>query len=173
MPSESTRRPLRERLYEKAHPDGLLLRPDLGRCWAWTGWFDHKGYASINWIGASGKRSIRASRLSWEVHHGPVPADLCVCHKCDNPACTRPDHLFLDTIAGNTRDMIEKGRARAPEGRPGERNPNAKLTDAEADEVRRLYAGGGVSQSQLARRFGCSQSLVSLIVLRRQRLEHR
>jgi hypothetical protein len=51
-----------------------------------------------------------ASRVSWQIHCGEIPAGLQVLHKCDNPRCVRPDHLFLGTIADNVHDMLAKGR---------------------------------------------------------------
>lgn len=57
------------------------------------------------------KRHALVHRVSWEMHVGPIPDGMLVCHKCDNPPCVRPDHLFLGSDADNLRDMAIKGRA--------------------------------------------------------------
>lgn len=91
---------LQERFWRKVHKtDG---------CWEWTGSRDRKGYGKIAKGGAP-TIPLLAHRVSWAIHHGD-PGDLCVLHRCDNPPCVRPDHLFLGTIADNNRDMTQKGR---------------------------------------------------------------
>jgi hypothetical protein len=70
------------------------------------------GYGSL-WVEGCWQK---AHRLSWELHYGPIPAGLYVCHKCDEPACIRPDHCFLGTPQDNSDDMIAKGRERHARG---------------------------------------------------------
>lgn len=77
-----------------------------GECWIWTGTTNELGYGLIH----VGQRRVRVHRVSWEIANGPIPEGLCVCHRCDNPRCVRPDHLFLGTQADNLRDMCSKGR---------------------------------------------------------------
>ena len=76
-------------------------------CWLWTGAKTGGGYGYIR---RSGKEKMSAHRASWEMHNGPVPEGLWVLHRCDTPACVRPDHLFVGTRADNMRDAHEKGR---------------------------------------------------------------
>jgi hypothetical protein len=106
-----------------------------------------------------------AHRYSWELHFGPVPAGLQVCHHCDNRGCVRPDHLFLGTPADNTRDMCEKGR-QGHRSSPGEKNGFAKLTNDQVLEIRRRTANGETGTT-LARELGVSNSAISGIVLRK------
>ena len=77
-------------------------------CWPWTGPTTEKGYGRFS----LGHRTWRAHRLAYELTHGPFPPDLFVLHRCDNPPCVRPDHLFLGDHAANMADAVAKGRRR-------------------------------------------------------------
>lgn len=80
------------------------------KCWNWIASKKPRGYGHFF---ADGKQ-ILAHRFSWELHMGPIPAEQCVLHRCDNPACIRPEHLFLGDYADNARDMTQKGRRYQP-----------------------------------------------------------
>lgn len=77
-------------------------------CWHFTGYINKAGYGQIKII----NNVIHAHRASWILHNGHVPSGLLVCHKCDNPKCVNPDHLFLGTHKDNAIDMVIKGRHR-------------------------------------------------------------
>jgi len=82
--------------------------PELNNCWVWTASKTQKinGYGVINFRG----KRWTSSRVSWILHNGEIPPGMCVLHKCDNPACVNPDHLFVGTYLDNVKDMMRKGR---------------------------------------------------------------
>jgi hypothetical protein len=99
--------------------------------------------------------------------HGPVPADLCVLHSCDNPLCCKPAHLFLGTRRDNSDDMRAKGRAAAPPRFPGAANPRALLTEQQVREIRRRYRPHIITAPQLASEYGVSKHAIYAAVARR------
>jgi hypothetical protein len=100
-------------------------------CWEWTGSRDSNGYGRLN---VSGKPEL-AHRLSWRLHVGEISPDQHVLHRCDNPPCVRPDHLFLGDQIANNADMKAKGRFR-PGVSKGEAHGGAVLTEAQVREIR-------------------------------------
>lgn len=83
-------------------------------CWEWQAGLSTKprryGNISVYFGKEIGIKCFLAHRASWIIHHGPIPDGMQVCHKCDNPLCVRPDHLFLGTQSDNIQDAIAKGR---------------------------------------------------------------
>lgn len=121
--------------YEK-----YVIRNDEG-CWGWKGCLAKK-YGSLQYGGKY--KSISAHRASYLIHHGDIPNRLFVCHKCDNPPCTRPDHLFLGTSTDNNRDMFAKGRAKISKG---EASSSAKLNNEKVIKIRERLQEGRTMQS--------------------------
>lgn len=136
--------PVEDRFWPKVNKDGPIPphRPRLGPCWVWIAAAPGFGYGTI---GVGTDHNERAHRVSWRLHNGEIPTGLHVLHRCDNPPCVRPDHLFLGTPADNSRDMSEKGRA------PGSR----KLTWEIVDQIR-LELTQGATRSELADKYGVS-----------------
>ena len=138
-------------------------------CWLWTGAIDHKGYGRIG-MGAPSRFVMRAHRATWELTFGPIPEGLCVLHKCDNPPCVRPSHLFLGTISDNSQDMAAKGRS-AIQRNPALiavclRCPNDKLRRKISREARYEIAvayRAGARPVDLARQHGVTRSYVCWI----------
>lgn len=125
-------------------------------CWLWTGGLYKKGYGQF-W---DGERMVRAHRFAYELFVGPI-GDVLVLHECDTPGCVNPEHLFLGTHEDNMRDMVQKGRA--PQNQ-GERNGMAKLTRRQAWTARYAHLKYGISQAQIAKRYGVTPAAISLLV---------
>lgn len=125
-------------------------------CWAWTGAKTSRGYGQISTV--RGKSPAIAPRISYEIHFGGIPCGLDVLHKCDNPACVNPEHLFVGTAKDNADDMINKGRHAH-----GERHPLSKLKE---DEVRAIRADER-SAAQIAADYGVSRSNVRRVKIRK------
>lgn len=120
-------------------------------CWMWTGATSPLGYGNIS----IGGHSVAAHRLSWVITHGEIPKGMCVCHRCDTPACVNPDHLFLGTHLENMRDASIKDRFKAiPRG---EANHASKLTRADVLEMRHLRSLG-LDYTAIGRQFGVGKN---------------
>lgn len=135
-------------------------------CWEWMGAKFPKGYGSL----FTGKKCELAHRVSYILHYGAIPDDLWVLHRCDNPGCVRPDHLFLGNNTDNVRDMIAKGRSwqqTRPETIPrGEQLVQTKLTSEKVRAIRKEYAQGRSKQS-LADAYGVAWKTIYDVVKRR------
>lgn len=135
--------------------DRKWIRDKNSDCWIWSGAVSIYGYGlmSVN----SNMGAVYAHRLSWMLKNDKiVPDGMHVCHKCDNPPCVNPDHLFLGTHQDNMDDMYKKGRARRNRG---SKNHASRLTESDVIEIR----DSKVSGSLMAIKFGVSRQLVSLI----------
>ncbi len=166
-------------------PDLFWRKVDKsGECWLWTGSKVGIGYGKTHYEG----KYWRAHRLSWKFTFGEIPDGLCVLHKCDNPACVRPDHLFLGTFDDNNKDMAKKGRSVKGDKNPRRLHPErypigdehysrtqpdrlargknhgcAKLTDDDVREIYRTYKNKLMNLGQLASQFHVSTFAVHCI----------
>ncbi|OEU68450.1 MAG: hypothetical protein BBJ57_02225 [Desulfobacterales bacterium PC51MH44] len=127
-----------------------MKSPD--ECWEWKG-CKSTGYGIIRYD----RKGVYAHRMSWLFTHGSVPDNVCVLHKCDNPSCCNPDHLFLGTHADNNADMRKKGRA------VGYR----KLSPSDIPEIRRCLKQGEL-QVSIGKKFDVSQQAISHILTGRR-----
>lgn len=110
-----------------------------GACWLWTGARTTAGYGSFRTAG----KAWLAHRLAWFLLHGENPGKLFVCHRCDNPPCINPLHLFLGTAKDNAADMSTKQRAA--------RRCREKLSDQDVIEILELHSATGWGSKNLAK----------------------
>lgn len=132
-------------------------------CWNWKLSKNIGGYGVINAFGEQ-----TAHRVSWIIHNGKIPDGLCVLHKCDNPPCCNPAHLFLGTNQDNMTDKALKKRCNTPKG---EKSGCSVLKTKEVLEIRRIHAANEMSQRAIAKKFGVGFKAINKIVLR-QRWDH-
>lgn len=152
------------RFWSKVNKDGNipLHCPELGNCWEWRNGMTRKRYGHFAAGGRKGKQ-FQSHHVSWELAFGDVPNGLWVLHKCDNPCCVRPDHLFLGTQKDNMKDMHQKKRRISPDF-SGENNPRHKLTKIQVDEIRQRYENGETNKSVLGREYGVHNTQISRII---------
>lgn len=124
-------------------------------CWEWTAADNGVGYG---YFGIAAGEVKLAHRVSYELAFGDLDPDLKVCHRCDNPSCVNPDHLFLGTQADNLADMRKKRRGAI------------KLMDAQVLQIRDLCAQGW-GRLDIAEAFGVDRSTVGRIDRNESRLE--
>lgn len=126
-------------------------------CWTWKGFAqtpEGRGRMRIK------NRTYYAYRVAYALEHGSLPENLNICHRCDNPACVRPDHLFAGTQADNTADMDIKGRRKnAP--RYGGDHHKVTVTDEQVAWAVAMYRSGRLTQTAIGELLGVKQQTVS------------
>lgn len=120
-------------------------------CWEWTASKTSSGYGKIFVTG----KLRGAHRVSYELHHGPIQDGMRVLHRCDNPACINPEHLFLGSDADNVADMISKGRQQK-----GSRHYKSKLSE---NDVLAIRSTKNKTNQNLAEQFGVTAATISFV----------
>ena len=129
-------------------------RKGANECWNWRGATNSSGYGMIK----VGGKMVKTHRFAYQNWRGDIPDGMFVCHKCDNPACVNPLHLFLGTPADNMADRDAKGRQAK-----GEAHGCAKLTEADVVTIKNRLANGGETQTAIAAEYGVSKPAISRI----------
>lgn len=133
---------LYERFWEK-----VVVGPE---CWGWSAHKHKLGYGKIRPTSKYCDAMIGAHQASWMIHKGPIPEGMCVLHKCDNPECSNPSHLFLGSHTDNMRDKERKRRGKHPR----------KLSESDVAEIQTLFLNGH-KQALVAEKFGVSFQRIS------------
>jgi hypothetical protein len=131
-------------------------------CWTWNGMRrGGKNGPSYGLLRLKGRGLMRAHRASWLIHFGPIADGLGVCHRCDNPQCTNPDHLFLGTQADNMRDAVSKERCVR-----GEAVNSAVLTALTVRMIRIIRSETGIGAKALSKELGLPLAAVTGVMYR-------
>jgi hypothetical protein len=140
-------------LLERSHE--VIRDPQMGACREWDGLTNPAGYGLI----ASYRfGNLFAHRVSYALENSD-PGQLIICHRCDNPPCIEPTHLFAGTYKDNSLDAKSKGRTAHGAG-----VANAAIVDSDVSDIRRIHASGMASQDDLAETYGMSKGSVSRII---------
>ena len=124
-------------------------------CWLWQAAQQRGRYGETKYH----SKSFLAHRVSWMLTHGPIPENLRVCHKCDNPRCVNPNHLFLGTDADNIKDRDNKNRTAI-----FERNGNARTNQKIVRQIRAEYESKTTTHRNLAKKYGLSKTQIGRII---------
>lgn len=147
-------------------------------CWIWMAYCDGDGYGVTSDTSGEGKgRTVQAHQRAYELFVGEIPNGLCVCHRCDTPACVNPNHLFLGTQQDNQQDKIAKGRQAKGDSAGvrlhpdsysllGENNNAAKLTESQVREIRLKHQAGLAGYKRLAKEDGVTPSVTRDVIKR-------
>ena len=123
-------------------------------CWEWKGAIDRDGYGAFSYAG----KMYKAHRMSLEIDGRPVPKGMFACHRCDNPKCVRPDHLYAGTHEQNVSDMVSRMRHKY-----GSRHYAAKITEADVIAIRKDPR----KTAEIAKDYGINSSNITMIKNRR------
>lgn len=151
--------PMRTRPAEERFWDKVQITDN---CWIWTGALNDSGYGVMGRGGRSGG-NVRATHVSWKIHKKEeIQKGIFALHKCDNPICVNPEHLFLGTAKHNYDDMKIKNRNSDPPKLSGELNGYSKLTENQVIEIKSLK--GQVKYQDIADLYNVSKSCITAIM---------
>ena len=129
-------------------------------CWIWTASKNWQGYGKIG----VNYKDYRAHRLSWIIHHGHIPKGKLVLHRCDNPSCVNPNHLYIGNYKDNSNDCSVRGRRRVL---VGEETGNSKLTNRIVSKIRNMNIFNLSDQEKVAKRYKIGRSTIRDVIFGR------
>lgn len=131
---------------------------DANGCWVWSATCFQFGHGRVK----IKSKDLKAHRVSWEYHKGPIPDGMFVLHTCDNPPCINPEHLFLGTQLENMRDMHSKNRNVSS---LGEKHGRSKLTEVEVKQIKNMLLEGRYSHREIGEGFGVTGAAITQIAI--------
>ncbi len=137
--------------------DKVDLRANIELCWVWMGSKTSQGYGHFKFNG----KTEKAQRVSYHISSKTKLGNLQVLHKCDNPSCCNPNHLFLGTNADNVKDKMKKGRHRYA---IGSNSYLSKIKEADVLEIRRLYKEEHKGSTEISKLYSIKVAAVSHII---------
>lgn len=150
--SAGSKRGCNDSFWDRVNKNGPIVYPHLTACWIWTGSKVKKGYGV--WSHPSNSyQSMLAHRFVWTITYGEIPEGVLVLHKCDNPPCVNPSHLFLGSYVDNVQDCIRKGRF----------SYSKKITEAQVREIRELRRAGALLR-EIAAKFQVTRGNISMVL---------
>ena len=148
-------------LFEKVYMERFFTKvTKTDSCWEWSA--AKRGKSGYGAFKVDGK-VVDAHRISYKIHFGEVPNGLCVCHKCDNRMCVRPDHLFLGTHSDNMKDCYKKGRMTLPTSSRFKKGAVPKNANTDVNliiAIKKDIANRSGSLKMVAEKHGVSESCV-------------
>ena len=161
-------RPVLLRFWDKVNKNGPI-HPTHGQCWQWTASLYTGGIGYGQFHGRRDFRETVAHRISWVIAYGELSKETLVLHKCDNPKCVNPDHLFLGDYKDNMEDMRAKGRDNPPKG---EEHHWSKLTEDDIKQIRHLHAVKNLGYKKINRLFPFVSVMTIARAIRRESWKH-
>ncbi len=141
-----------------------ITKLDEDKCWPWSGGLTASGYGKF-WYN---KKIWLSHRLVYYFTYGKIDDSMFVCHRCDNPMCCNPKHLFLGSAKDNTNDMINKGRQQDySKVVRGSDNLMSKVTEQQVKEILFLHQEGKCKKKEIANKYGLTLSGLESIIYRR------
>lgn len=152
--------PVELRFWKFVNKKGVFHKSLNSRCWEWKGSIFKQG---LGYGQFKAFAECVAHRVSWVLKFGKIPEGMLVLHKCDNPKCVNPEHLFLGDYLDNSLDMLEKGR-----GNPvrGEQHHWTVLSEEQVLEIQNKYRRGVFGYKRLAKMYGVSPATIARIINR-------
>lgn len=138
-------------------------RKDNDKCWPWKACVDQNGYGCM-WNCILKKRSRVTRVILFLYKNVPFESKLIACHKCDNPICVNPSHIFVGTMKDNSQDMVKKGRYNPANKPKGSKHFASKLSEADVLKIRNMYRTGEHTYGSIAQLYNIDKTVIGKII---------